>query len=400
MPPNTSRTSLAALAFIFAIPLLPVFSPRILSWAPLLVLIALFLDLGPEGARQIARTLTPTAVKLISIAGILLTFEVIRAPDQLLALSSVGGAAAVALFSLCLRALLLSLEKGVRQECRIAVISGWLLTVALLLLLLQGIVKISWIHAFGHIYPVVYNRAAVLVVLLTPAIMGMLITEVSGRLGKFCAVGAAGLAIAVSWTSVSETAKMCSLICPVIFLAYRANPRSMGRIISVAVAAMYLLWFPLTELALRGIASGYIPTSVGEFGSASTRLHYWHVAMTRVAERPILGFGPEAMTALKFAPEASRLPAGQMAHPHSAVAQTWLESGFFGVNCTLLLVAFTMHKIEARYSIERESLATTVVLFLAAWSISHGMWQAWFLGTAGFAISVCALCIQKRADEA
>jgi hypothetical protein len=36
---------------------------------------------------------------------------------------------------------------------------------------------------------------------------------------------------------------------------------------------------------------------------------------------------------------------------------------------------------------------------LAIWSVSHGMWQPWFVGLAGFALVFGLICAQRAAAE-
>lgn len=177
-------------------------------------------------------------------------------------------------------------------------------------------------------------------------------------------------------------------------LAPRLAPRLLGVVLAAAILLMPAILGPVLA---RGVpADGIAP-------SAAQRLLIWDFAATRIAERPLLGWGMEASRAVPghdgnpspealarfgiaypFAARWELLPL----HPHNGALQLWLELGAPGAVLGAAL-AVLLGLAAARAA--RPAVAAAV---LAAGSVtamlSFGAWQEWWVGAELMAAAAVA----------
>jgi O-antigen ligase len=213
------------------------------------------------------------------------------------------------------------------------------------------------------------------------------------RRGALLAAGAAVLLLLPG-----ETPKIAVLAAAAAggaaLLAPRATPRALGAALAVAIIAMPLALGPVLA---RGVPSG------GLVPSAAHRLLIWDFVATRIAERPLLGWGMEASRAVpgrdarpaaetlgRFGlvdPAASRWELLPL-HPHNGALQLWLELGLPGA---LLGAAFALLLGAAAARAARPAVATAALAAGAVTAtLSFGAWQEWWVGAELMAAAALA----------
>jgi O-antigen ligase len=167
-------------------------------------------------------------------------------------------------------------------------------------------------------------------------------------------------------------------------------PRMTFRLAAAGLAVLILAAPPIFTATLgAGPPAERLPPS------AAHRLVIWDFALTRIAERPIAGWGMEASRAVPggrdtaspetlarlgltsaasaawFArPAAQRLPL----HPHNGPLQVWLELGLVGAVLASLLVVLLAAAARRRPEAMGALFAAAVVGCL-----SYGIWQGWWI---------------------
>lgn len=143
--------------------------------------------------------------------------------------------------------------------------------------------------------------------------------------------------------------------------------------------------------------------------SALHRIYIWDFVTSRIADKPVLGWGLDA---------ARRMPGGQDTvtlgegcpggspvigqklplHPHNAVLQTWLELGGVGIllGFGALIVTLGRLYVGRRRIVAAVLIASSVAGTLVA-LVSYGVWQEWFLSALMLSAGVAALAL--RQDE-
>ena len=177
-------------------------------------------------------------------------------------------------------------------------------------------------------------------------------------------------------------------------LAPRWTPRLLGAGLAVAIL---LMPFALGPVLARGVpADGLAP-------SAAHRLLIWDFVSTRIAERPVLGWGMEASRAVPGRdtnPSPEALERFRLAypvalrwellplHPHNGALQLWLELGLPGALLGAAL-AFLLGLAAARAA--RPAVATAMLAAGAVTAmLSFGAWQEWWVGAELMAAAAIA----------
>ena len=132
----------------------------------------------------------------------------------------------------------------------------------------------------------------------------------------------------------------------------------------------------------------------------------WSFVAERIAERPILGWGLDASRAVPGAdisimhsacphPDRwdGRYAASLPLHPHNAALHIWLELGVIGILCvgTILSIILTKAVALATTPASRFGVVATTTAYLTIALMSFGVWQGWWIGSAGLVIALCIM---------
>ena len=144
--------------------------------------------------------------------------------------------------------------------------------------------------------------------------------------------------------------------------------------IAIGVAAMPMLpnWEPFrarfTERA-QGVSIWH-------------RAEIWSFVATRIAERPLLGWGLDSARSMPGGKDlidgrAERLPL----HPHNNILQLWLELGLPGAALMAILASAVARRACAQADrAGRLALLAALAAALAVAATGYGVWQAWWMG--------------------
>jgi O-antigen ligase len=201
-------------------------------------------------------------------------------------------------------------------------------------------------------------------------------------------------------------------ISAVVGIAVFAVARFAGPRAGLALGSLLAAWIILAPLVVS-VLLPRLPALDGFPPSAAHRILIWDFTTTRIAERPVLGWGVEGARAVPggrdvFAPEtldrfglrsaasidwfgrpqAQRLPL----HPHNAALHLWLELGLVGaVLGAWLAVALGL-------AAGRMGAGATGALAAGAVTgmLSYGVWQEWWIG---FGLLVAAVLAGLRPER-
>ena len=218
--------------------------------------------------------------------------------------------------------------------------------------------------------------------------------------GSILAVGAAVLLFLPG-----ETPKIAVVAAAAAGGAAMLSPRWTPRLLGAGLAVTILLMpFVLGPVLARGVEADRLAPS------AAHRLLIWDFVSTRIAERPVLGWGmeasravpgrdsnpsPEALARFRIAyPVALRWELLPL-HPHNGALQLWLELGLPGALLGGAL-AFLLGLAAARAV--RPVVATAALASGAVTALlSFGAWQEWWVGAELMAAAAIAGLPWRRA---
>ncbi len=128
--------------------------------------------------------------------------------------------------------------------------------------------------------------------------------------------------------------------------------------------------------------------------SAYHRLLIWEFTASRIAERPLFGWGLNTSRVMLGGNELFKGEPALPLHPHNAALQIWLELGMLGAALAGVLLAWILHgvKLCVAPGWRRGGAAAAVMAALAIAQVSYGIWQSWWLSvlwmSAAFTIAV------------
>jgi len=179
----------------------------------------------------------------------------------------------------------------------------------------------------------------------------------------------------------SQTASASVLIASLIYLLARFWPRPTGAVVAWG-GGMFILTLPCLILLLRhydpGISFDWREASVG------ARVEIWYAVADAAMRSPIIGYGLDAARFMSnWGMAHLYYPFDTILHPHNGVLQIWLEFGLIGAAIAVIVWLATVRRIGRMP--ERELGATLALLASVALAstISHGLWQSWWLGAVG-----------------
>lgn len=133
-------------------------------------------------------------------------------------------------------------------------------------------------------------------------------------------------------------------------------------------------------------------------GSAGARLDLWYAVSHKVLDSPLYGYGLEgARSITDWAVEFVYFNGNSVPHPHNGVLQIWLELGLIGALLAALIWVLVTRKVRWFRSADQPALIAGLGAFLVVLSVSHGLWQSWWLNAA-FGVAALTLLFARRAS--
>ena len=241
-----------------------------------------------------------------------------------------------------------------------------------------------------------FNRAAVFVALLIPLSLFAFGRMEARRFPR--AMMAAALAAGVAWAVLQSESGAAKLAIPAVlatWLLARAHLRFALRLTGVALTLAVLAAPSMT--LLRPLVDGTALWSVEPL-TVAERLRIWQGMLPHIAGAPFIGHGIEHVRDAGFIDAASG-QIGRPNHPHSALLQVWVDLGLVGA---LLLTGALLAALRAVGRLPRASAAMALSILngaMAVWSVSHGMWQGWFIGLCAVIFIFAAVAHRRAAAE-
>ncbi len=269
--------------------------------------------------------------------------------------------------------------------------------------LLRGVRSIT----YGEVDPLIgsffHKKSAAILAVLTWPSMAFLIQR--GR--YLSAVGLVALCFLGVWSSYGRTVTLAMatglVAWPVFFLLLRPGIAAIGGLASGAVAIFPLL--PRTVLAPDLLIDRF----PGIGASLHHRLLIWEFVATKIAERPITGWGFNSARALPggqdaVRPEFRNLPGWESVplHPHNGALQIWLELGLPGglLAAAICGAVFIAIYRSAPDRVTAATLASATCVWLVIANASYGIWQNWWQSTVWIAVAIgIALCGISRQKQ-
>lgn len=186
------------------------------------------------------------------------------------------------------------------------------------------------------------------------------------------------------------------------FIAYwlaRALPRA-GAALLAGASALYIAAAPWLFTAFYGQSAALF----GDWkaASAGARLDIWKVAGQMALERPLTGWGVNALRQMDdiFSPDELFMTAANHTaafHAHNFALQTWLDLGIAGVVLVILLISRAFWHFARLAPPHAAAGCAMLMAIMAAGSLNPGLWQGWWLGT--IALAVCQFILATRVPE-
>lgn len=204
---------------------------------------------------------------------------------------------------------------------------------------------------------------------------------------------------------VQDLQKWASLIALLLGTVVFGAALLSARVTACILAAFVVLLLavapilPRTILAPDAVVRAYPSIAFSEYH----RILIWDFAATRIAERPILGWGMNSSRVMPGGKDMAQTdvpgrtrgtgdaPVELMPlHPHNTPLQLWLELGAPGVLLTAIL-AVTVLLLAARHPagpMARAACLSTIAGVIAIASMSFSMWQSWWMGVIWLAAAL------------
>ena len=304
-------------------------------------------------------------------------------------LSAAGLALRVALLLavLCyLVALAGLLQAPQRRRVALALAAGFLVTVALLVIdlafggpvmdLLQGPAKTDYATLSR------LNRGvSTLAILVWP--LAALAWAGGSRAAALAAPPALLLPVLFSQSSASILGLAAAL--PAALLA------ALGRPVARAVTALAVIFtlFGSPFVAVVAIDAG-LERNEALQETARYRLHVWHVVSTRIAERPVFGWGFDATPKLPVDDFTPFREGGKVipSHPHNGALQIMVETGVIGSLLVLALLVLVARRIDRMEPARRACAIAMLVTVLGIAATGYGITQSHWIAVIGAAAAI------------
>lgn len=217
------------------------------------------------------------------------------------------------------------------------------------------------------------NRPVVLVVLFvwpTALVLSRLVGQKSMALMVL-------LTLVASFTTESQSAQLAALLATGVLVSSMLLPRLTLWAVGIGGVALILtLPFVFAFFDL-------MPAESTDFVSRATvlpRIELWTFVSQKILLHPLLGYGLEAGRFLPLDDMTQKYFGGAfMHHPHNGILQVWFEMGALGAVLLALgwgLLVAMVGKTSA--SVQSYVLAGLVCALVVS-TVSHGLWQTWWV---------------------
>ena len=169
-------------------------------------------------------------------------------------------------------------------------------------------------------------------------------------------------------------------------------PRAMKIWLSLAIITL-MIAMPAMPQFLQSLFTGYedrVPLS------GLHRLEIWEFVVSKISEKPLMGYGLEASRILGRNEVSTIIPGAILfsLHPHNGFLQMWLELGLGGYVILGLLCLWLVHRISQLEGANKAFAAGFFVCGLSLFSTAYGMWQSWLIAAEFSAVGAMLLALK------
>lgn len=132
-------------------------------------------------------------------------------------------------------------------------------------------------------------------------------------------------------------------------------------------------------------------------GSVGARLDIWYAVTHKILESPIWGYGLEASRVIKEWDVEFVYYGADIPHPHNGPLQVWLEFGFVGAALAAFAWVAIVRRVRQFNSGVRPELYAGLTSFLFIVSVSHGLWQSWWVN-AVFGVAALTILVARGSE--
>ncbi|MDJ1158185.1 O-antigen ligase family protein [Chelatococcus sp. SYSU_G07232] len=389
---------LVVAAVVAAIPLIGIVAPQAPAW-----IIGLTLPFAAALYMREPQRFAIRAAPALAAPGLFFAYAFVSsffAWKVGFALARVAAIAILALAAAGARDLVCAFAARERDRTVRVFLGAFLLSGALLLVVLERFVTLGFLHGIKDEWLSVYNRPSVVLIILMPAATALGLTRdtLPPRLRLALAGACILVPTLVAWRSESETAQLAGLVAVAAYLAFRLAYRPFAGLACISIALAIAVWPWVSEWAFATLNG----TGALEFraGTIAARLEMWAGVTRLIDASPIFGYGPEAIRSMTMPIEMRYMPTRNDIHPHSMMIQMWVDLGAAGVVLFVLCVVDAFRRLgRAAHPDVRAAGGATIAVLVTIGAVSHGMWQAWWLGAAAAVPALLACVAARRQGE-
>jgi len=198
----------------------------------------------------------------------------------------------------------------------------------------------------------------------------------------FAAFALAVAAVTVIFLLAGDAARVAFVLGTACAAAFYRWRRGLARLAAIG-SVLLIFAAPLVFPPLAGISGARHDAEAVKF-SMWHRLEIWSFVGSRIAEKPLFGWGLDSSRAI---PGGSALtPEGRAwlpLHPHNAALQVWLELGLPGAILLALLTArlwLALSRVDWPPLYAAAASGSLVTAFIVALG-SYGIWQEWLIAS-------------------
>lgn len=134
-----------------------------------------------------------------------------------------------------------------------------------------------------------------------------------------------------------------------------------------------------------------------EPGSVGARLDIWYAVSRKILESPIYGHGLEAARSITdWSVEFVYYQGNSMLHPHNGILQIWLEFGVIGALGAAFCWVLGSSRVLRLSGKTTPAVASLLATSLFVLTVSHGLWQSWWLWSLFGVAALTTLAVQGK----
>lgn len=217
------------------------------------------------------------------------------------------------------------------------------------------------------------NRPAVVLVLCFSAAVLAL-----QKTGKFQLTIPLGLTLlSFLYFSTSQTALFGAGVWLLTYLVCALAP-PIGRNLMTWGGAIFIVVQPALILSVQLLD---VERNI-DYGAASVgaRLDIWYAVSHKILEAPFIGHGLEAARSINdWSVEFVYYNGNSMLHPHNGLLQIWLEFGLVGAALAAFGWVWVSQRVLRLSGEEIPVVASLLTTTLFILTVSHGLWQSWWV---------------------